>query len=238
MFRKVGVFIFVLMLSMIGQTAFAGHWLLPAEAITVTGEVSNQRWVEDDGTYAADCALWLDPEDTGVLTCYMFTKDGFMCADVHDKYEGINKLGQVLDKDGSVRKLIRPVGTTKINDGGYNVNLPANWENNFCYRLWNGNLSVFFYPMTRNTFNDKLRSSVFETMFMILKFNDKAGIEKERQLGMVDNLTVLGTKDGKYYACGFRTDTAIGLFPKEQRHLISDMQDSLDKSKLMPDLDK
>jgi hypothetical protein len=53
MFRKVGVFIFVLMLSMIGQTALAGHWLLPAEAITVTGEVSNQRWVEDDGTYAS-----------------------------------------------------------------------------------------------------------------------------------------------------------------------------------------
>jgi hypothetical protein len=35
MFTKVRVFIVALMLSMMGQTALAGHWLLPADAITI-----------------------------------------------------------------------------------------------------------------------------------------------------------------------------------------------------------
>jgi hypothetical protein len=222
------------------MSAWAGHWALAPEEVQITGGLSNQRWVEDDGSYAADCIIWLDPEETGRYACYTFDKDGYLWAGTTRYGTKFDAQGRRLTASGQVDQILVPRDTAVIALDNYTVTLPDNWVNHFCYHQsekGTRSLSVYFFPPARSSYRGRLQNSVFQTMFMILQFKDEAAMEKERREGMVDGWRYLGRAGGKLLVYGQRTDTAAGLFNEEQKTQIEAMQDTLDPAKLIGGLE-
>jgi hypothetical protein len=212
------------------------EWNLDPAELQVENGVSNQRWIEEDGTYAQNCVIWLDPAGEGVYRCYTFNEDGYMRAAAKYRWK-INAWGQRLNADGSVMEIVVPQDTLTITTADYSLRLPENWINHYCYLLKEGQLYVYFYPMSRNRFQGRLGDSVFQTMFIILKFDSAEAMERTRRQGMVDNWRYLGKRDGCYYVYGGRTDSAIGAFTAKQRQVIESMEESLDPGSLLPALE-
>lgn len=208
--------------------AFAGQWIQDPGRAAVADGVSNWRWMEDDGTYASDCELWLDGDQNGVYENYHFNGDGWMLADTETMYgEKMNGDGAVLYADGTVKTITAPKDSAVIASRDYLLTLPDNWKNHFCYSMHDGNLYVEFYPMKPLTIDGKVRSTVSQTMIWILRFDSREEMEQTRAEGLYDGWMYLGSHNGAYYVSCGPTDTAIEFFTETERDWMQQMNSSL-----------
>lgn len=210
------------------STSFAGQWIQDPDRPSVKDGVSNWRWLEDDGSYAGSCDLWLDGNRDGVYENYYFNSDGWMLADTETEYgQKIGADGAVLQQDGTVSLLIAPSDSNVITTQDYTLTLPDNWKNHYCYSMKNGNLYVDFYPVKPLIIDGKVRSCVTQTMFWLLQFDSREEMDETRELGMHDDWKYLGSSNGKFYVSCGPTDTAIEFYSEEEREMMRQMDKTL-----------
>lgn len=210
------------------STAFAGQWIQDQDRPAVKDGVSNWRWQEDDGAFAADCDLWLDGNRDGIYENYFFSPDGWMLADTVTEYgQKIGTDGGRRLDNGTVSLLTAPKDSSEITTPDYTLTLPDSWKNHYCYSTNGGNLYVNFHPVKPLIIDGKVRSSVTQTMFWLLQFDSREEMDETSALGMHDDWKYLGSHGGKYYVSCGPTDTAIEFYTEEEREMMKQMDNSL-----------